>query len=384
MPRVLMLLSNAFDPDPRVHSEAVSLVRHGYGVTILCWDRDRARPARETVGGIEVLRLYLRSTHGRGATQAFFLALFWILALWRGVRLQYDVVHAHDFDCLPLGWVLARVKRARLLYDSHEHYASMVSQSLPRWLLGIITFLEDRLVRRVDCLVTVGDILREDFGRRGARHAVVVGNWKRVEQFAVNPDIVRDKRREMGIADTSLVVGYVVRLDGSRKLVELIEAVARTPAVECIVGGDGPARPLVEQAARQNPRLKYLGFVPPAQVALYTCASDVITYFFDDANPNSRYSAPNKLFEALAAGKAVIAGNFGEIARIVGERECGIVLDDMSAASIASALSRLASDRALLAGFQANALEAGRNAYNWARAEETLLAEYRRLARERP
>ena len=38
--KILMLLSNAFDPDPRVHQEAVSLAQNGYDVQLLCWDRE--------------------------------------------------------------------------------------------------------------------------------------------------------------------------------------------------------------------------------------------------------------------------------------------------------------------------------------------------------
>ena len=46
---VLMLLSNPFRPDPRVHREAKSLVNAGYEVTILCWDRKQRYPTEETI-----------------------------------------------------------------------------------------------------------------------------------------------------------------------------------------------------------------------------------------------------------------------------------------------------------------------------------------------
>lgn len=34
-----MILTNGFDPDPRVYKEAKSLIKLGHKVTILCWDR---------------------------------------------------------------------------------------------------------------------------------------------------------------------------------------------------------------------------------------------------------------------------------------------------------------------------------------------------------
>lgn len=36
-----MLLSNGFSPDPRVYKEAVTLVKNGYEVIILAWDREK-------------------------------------------------------------------------------------------------------------------------------------------------------------------------------------------------------------------------------------------------------------------------------------------------------------------------------------------------------
>jgi hypothetical protein len=54
--------------------------------------------------------------------------------------------------------------------------------------------------------------------------------------------------------------------------------------------------------------------VDPARIPLYTAMWDVIYYGLDASNPNARYSAPNKLFEALAAGRAVLCNDCGEVA----------------------------------------------------------------------
>ena len=43
--------------------------------------------------------------------------------------------------------------------------------------------LENFFIRRIDLLITVGEKLRRHFAERGARHSVVVGNWKRLERF---------------------------------------------------------------------------------------------------------------------------------------------------------------------------------------------------------
>ena len=67
---VLMLLSNAYDPDPRVRQEALALLSNGHRVHLLAWDRDLKSPAYESMEGVEVERVFLPSRHGRGTTTA--------------------------------------------------------------------------------------------------------------------------------------------------------------------------------------------------------------------------------------------------------------------------------------------------------------------------
>lgn len=98
MRRILMLLTNAFDPDPRVYQEARALVEYDYEVTVLCWDRDYKKPEKEIVDGINVERIFIKSTHGRGATQLVFLSLFWLKAYLRVCFKKFHYVHCHDFD----------------------------------------------------------------------------------------------------------------------------------------------------------------------------------------------------------------------------------------------------------------------------------------------
>ena len=174
--KVLMLLSNAFNPDPRVHREAVALVEDGYNVEILCWDRDLKAPLREIIDGINVERIYLRSTHGRGTTQMFFLFLFWIKALLKILNKKFDIVHAHDFDTLPLGYVISKLKNAKLVYDAHESYIDMLL-NIPYQLKKLIFQAENVLMKRSDLVITVGDILRKYLMKRGASKTCVVGNW---------------------------------------------------------------------------------------------------------------------------------------------------------------------------------------------------------------
>ncbi|WP_406547903.1 hypothetical protein ACI7YV_17510 [Clostridium ljungdahlii] len=55
---IAMILTNGFDPDPRVYKEAKSLTKLGHKITILCWDREGTyidKP-EENLDGIKIVR----------------------------------------------------------------------------------------------------------------------------------------------------------------------------------------------------------------------------------------------------------------------------------------------------------------------------------------
>lgn len=368
-----MLLTNAFDLDPRVHQEAKALVESGYDVTILCWDRDYKTPAYEIKDGIKVERIYVQSTHGRGTSQILFLFIFWLKAYIRACSKDFDVVHCHDFDTLPLGYMLSRHRVAKLVYDAHESYVDMIG-NIPQWLKTAIYHVENSFLKRTDLLITVGEILRESLVRRGARKTCVVGNWKDPKKFQFPKNVLEEEKKRLDIADNQLVISFIANLGTERQLPQLIESVKDMQDTFLIVGGDGPCRRLVEDAARRYPNIHYLGYVNPEKVPMYTSMSDVVFYGFDPSNPNAKYSAPNKLFEALAAGKPTLTGDFGEIGRIVKEQNCGLVLANYGQITIKKALQQFLVPETYTC-FSQKARIAGER-YSWQKAKNRLMRAY--------
>ncbi len=375
---VLMLLTNAYDPDPRVRQEALALIGMGCRVRLLAWDRDLKAPASECMEGVEVERVFLASSHGRGTTQLFFYIWLYLKMLWRGWRTSFDVVHCHDLDTLPLGFLLGKLRHKPIVYDAHESFPDMIEGSVhPRVRSGLVQ-MENFLIGRIDLLITVGEKLRQHFAARGARHSVVVGNWKRLEDFSRSEQQTMEIRRRLGIPADALVVVCITQLLKDRKIEELLRAVDDCQNVYVVVGGKGVLQERVEQAAAANPRILFVGFVSGKQIADYTCAADIVYYGFDPQNPNARFSVPNKLYEALAAGKPLITGDFGEIADVVRNSGCGIVLSRYGVAEVREALIALQKPE-VRQPLACNAKRFGASFMNWTKGEEALFREYSAL-----
>jgi len=148
--------------------------------------------------GVEVERVFLSSQHGRGNTQLLFYAWLYLKMLWRGWRIPFDLIHCHDLDTIPLGFVLGKLKGKPIVYDAHESFPDMLSGNVHLIMRRGVYWLEDFLIRRVGLLITVGEKLRRHFTVRGARRSVVVGNWKRLDEFSRSEDQILKTRQDLG------------------------------------------------------------------------------------------------------------------------------------------------------------------------------------------
>ena len=371
-----MLLSNEFAPDPRVYNEAKVLVDNGYDVTILAWDRELRSPKVENIDGIKVERIPILSVYSTGIRQIWRMLVFWLIAFWRAVKKDFDVIHCHDFDTLPLGFAIATLKGRKIIFDAHESYSDTPGIASLKVLSRIIDNCERHIVRKVDFLITVGERLRQKYVRQGVKYSKVIGNWKRLQDYYI-PALDRTfAKRRLDINDNQLVISYITWLNPERMIIPLIEAASISDNVFVILGGTGILENEIKNRIKECNNIRYIGFVHPRDIPLYTVIADVIYYGFDQSIPLAQYSAPNKLFEALAAGKAIISGDFGEIAKIVREEQCGLVIENINTDKLVKAFNLL-NDKAILQRFQSNALSAAQKKYNWSLASKELLMVYK-------
>jgi glycosyltransferase involved in cell wall biosynthesis len=378
--QVVMLLSNAFRPDPRVAREAEGLVRAGHQVTVVCWDREGRFSPRETVDGYQLERVQsIRTVYGAGLRQLLYTPRFWWTAAKRIEALQPDVIHCHDLDTLPAGWWLKGRTAGRLVYDAHEDYPAIMSLYLPRPVVGMLSWLEQQLLGRVDYTITASTVFADRLQARGVAPVVTIGNYQRLEPFdAVSEADVTAARTHMGLTSGDFVVVYIGGFSRDRLLLPLIEATRNVPDMKVLLWGDGHQRSAVEEAAAQVPNVRYLGWLPADQVPLHTRLADVIYYCLQPDYPGAVYNAPNTLSNAMAAGRPILANEVGDLGRIVRQIGCGLLVPTVTPQAIRQALDRLrdpASRQQL--GQAGRAAAEGR--YNWAAAEEQLKHVYAQL-----
>jgi glycosyltransferase involved in cell wall biosynthesis len=381
MLHIVMLLTNAFRPDPRVIKEANSLAGAGYTVTIIGWDRLRELPTEDTLpSGVRIIRIHsVPTVYGAGPRQILYTPRFWSAAIQKVLPLKPDLVHCHDLDTLYAGVRIKKHLKCKLVFDAHEDYPTLMSLYLPGFFVPLLNTLERWLLRQVDATVAASSVFVDKLTLAGYSPVVHIPNVQDLAPFEnINQDQLVRARQELGLEPGSYVISYIGGFTRNRLLLPLIEAMHSLPTTTLLLWGDGHQRQAVEKATYGLANVRYLGCLPANQVPLYTCLSDVVYYCLKPDYPGAKYNAPNTLSNAMAAGRPIIANNIGDLGCIIRKSGCGLLLDEVTPQTIREAIMKL-SDQVLRHKLGEAGHASAKAEFNWKVVEQRLLELYQSL-----
>ncbi len=306
----------------------------------------------------------------------------WAVALEDAVE-PADLWHGMWAGSLPALGRLRRKHGGRTIYDSRDIYLhSRAFDRMGRIRRGALLQIERHWARAADAVVTVNDAYADIIARtlHVARPAVVMNCPARWTPPEPPPDRIR---AALALSPATAVVLYQGNLITERGIEEAMDAILEIPGAVLVLLGYGSLREsLIERAAAPpfEDRVFVLPPVPPSELLEWTASSDVMVMAIQPTTLNHRYTTPQKLFEALAAGVPVVASDLPGMADIVRAADAGVLCDATSPASIAAAVRQvLEQPPADLAAMRERARRAAHETYNWDRQVTTLFDVYRRL-----
>ena len=167
-------------------------------------------------------------------------------------------------------------------------------------------------------------------------------------------------------------VGFVREWHGLDTVIAAMAADASGPRIRLDVVGDGPALPALRQQAAAfgvAERVRFAGLVEhdaiPAVVASFDIALQPRVV---------AYASPLKLFEYMAAGKAIVAPDQPNIREVLQDGATALLFDPARDGSMWAAIGRLAADPAMRARLgEAARREIERRDYTWRGNAERLI-----------
>lgn len=296
------------------------------------------------VGPARKLRSALWWPLGRLMPQLAYEQWYWSrpdyqMALQTAVELQPDLIHANDWQTLPVAIRTAEATGAKVLLDLHE-YSPLQYENRRSWRLWrhpMVNYFLRRYGPAVDTYVTVGQLIAERYRKTFGFPLQVVMNAPRVT--AERPFRPTDPKQ------INLIHHGVAVPD--RKLELMIEMMALldkrfTLHLMLVCSDRAYCAELQRRAAAEVPgRIHFHEPVAPAQIADRIADYDIGIFILPFTSFSYEAALPNKFFEFVAAGLAVCIGPSPEMKQLSERYDFGIVASDFEAATVANTLNAL-------------------------------------------
>ncbi len=250
---------------------------------------------------------------------------------------------ANDLDTLPATYSASRIRKVKIIYDSHELFTQVPELIHRKLVQQIWKWIESYYVPRLEHAVTVCYPIAEIYRRLYGTMFSVVRN---VPKKRVLPaDSSRRKQLEYG---RKQLIIYQGALNVGRGLELMIEAMQYVDDAVFIIAGNGDIdrelKTMVKEMGLKD-KVRFKGRLMPEQLYPITMSCDLGISLEEDLGLNYRYALPNKMFDYIQSRVPVLCSALPEMTRIVRTYGVGIATAERDPQKIAGIIRYMLEER---------------------------------------
>ncbi len=362
MARIYISVINDLVSDQRIHRVATALQEDGHEVCVI----GRILPNSQALPGRPYSTYRMKLWFHQG--KLFYLAYNWRLFFFL-LRKKSDILLANDLDTLLANFLVSKIKRLELVYDSHEYFTEvpeLIHRPLTRqiWLR-----LERWIFPKIHKAYTVNDSIAKIYQDKYGVDVKVIRNlpFRRVFKTV-------EKQKNILLYQGALNLGRGIEL--------MIDAMEHLPDCSLWIFGGGDLEQSLRQraaAADWKDRIVFQGRLPFEQLFEYTAQAKLGFSLEEDLGANYHFASPNKVYDYIQAGVPVLVSDLPEMRRTVETFEVGEILtkEERNPLLLAQRVKKMLLDEKQYDLFQKNCLKAAED-LNWEKEKEKLIALYKK------
>lgn len=254
----------------------------------------------------------------------------------RAIDSNTHAILADDLSALPVAAHAAQRLGAKLVFDAHEY--SPLEQETPKFKrleTPNRTYLLHKYAKTAHATMTVCEPIAERYTREFGFRPLVVMN---APQMDGQPDHPIDPER------IRLIHHGTFQPDRQPELMIRALALAdrRFELYLMLMGSENHLQALRSLGDEIAPgRVHFLLPVPAAQVVRQIAQYDIGFYLLAPTNYNNHVALPNKFFDFIGAGLAVVIGQSPSMAQVVQDYGFGCVASSFEPQAVADTLNKL-------------------------------------------
>ena len=374
---ILMVVLSTVAPDVRVEKEARYLASQGHTVTVIgTIPLGKELPIEEERDGYIIKRV--------PSTKKAFFKYF---EFWRNVRKtvkgeQFDIIHLHDLNVLPL---VARLKKQTRIsiYDSHENFPEQMHETFGVLGLWGYSLVERFYLKKVQGVITAGITYSENLKRKYKTDSSWIANYpSKLDIEAAHqkeiPKEFKDKKRfrvvHFGVMYHNL--GYDITVEAAK----ILKNQLNPNEIEFLIMGSGSSLEPMKQLISKYELEDYFtvtGWMNYHEALSIMRSCDIGLILFQPGK-NNFLRIPNRLYEYCSAGVPFIGSNFEGLKRsILNREELGILIDPTSPEELAEAIIDVYSNKEKLDKMKKIASNAYNNQFNWESEIPKIIEKYK-------
>ena len=334
--KILSAVINNIETDQRLDKVCHSLISFGYDVELIGTTL-RGKPNLNKPYKTHFIDMKNQSSAKMYAE--FNFKLFFTLLKKSDKK---TILLANDLDSLLPFYLVSKLYRLPLVFDSHEIFSELPSLNNRPKTKKVWKTLERFLIPKVKHFYTVSD---------------GYANWFKKE-YGANPAVIRNVPNRTKLNDkqdfiffhlppnptNEKIVMYQGAINMSRGIDKMIEAFLHIDNCQFWIAGDGPKKTEYEQMVKDlnlTNRIYFLGNIPPKTLKTITPLAEIGMSMEEDLGLSYRYALPNKLFDFMQAGIPILGTNLPEIKKTIEEYKVGKVIDNHNPKHIAEKLQEI-------------------------------------------
>ncbi len=370
--KVIVSVINDLVTDQRVSKVCQSLAKMGFEILLVGRILPNSLPMDDRPYRIHRMKLVF--TKGAFFYAEFNLRLFFFLLFHKA-----DLLVANDLDTLLPNYLISKIRRTGLVYDSHEYFTEVPELVNRKRTQKIWKTIERKIFPKLTDVITVNDSIADLYEKEYGIRLKVVRNVPLKRSGKLKPA----RRQMLDIPESKKILimqGSGINIHrGAEEMVEAMQYI--DGAVLLIVGGGDVIDKLKEIVSEKllGEKVIFKKRQTYDKLMQFTALADLGLTLDKDTNLNYRFSLPNKLFDYIQAGIPVLASKLPEIEKIVTTYNIGGFIADHNPKHIAQKISEILSNQSLIEEWKKNCTFAA-SQLNWENEEKVLQSVYRKYA----
>ncbi len=333
----IVCVTNDLTTDQRVHKTCITLQECGYFVIEYGRLLPESLPLNRPYFTIRKKLLFRKGPQ--------FYAEYNIRLFFHLLFTNVDLIFANDLDSLPAAFLAAKIRRKRLIYDTHEYYTEMPELVHRPFIQSIWRKMEDYFFPKLNDILTVNDSIAKLYSDKYNKKVLVSRNIP----STFSAERLRN-RSELGLPENKrIIILQGTGINIQRGAEEAVLAMQFLENEILLIVGSGDVIPTLRKMVvdyKMQDKVIFKPKMPFAELRQYTMNSDLGLAIDKDTNLNYHFSLPNKLFDYIHSGIPTLSSGLVELKQIIDQYDIGYYIQNHEPKHIAEVINSIFADNA--------------------------------------